>query len=102
MRVTVISMGYRPTFSALGGWWSREGLTEKKPKNTMYKIHNDKSPVTRLKLGDVSSLMITPVSGLANNTTLGLTSLAMVLGGDRLSKSLADMFCPFELASLCR
>ena len=44
--------------------------------------------------------MITPVSGLANNITLGVTNLAMVLGGDHLNKSLAEIFCPFELASL--
>jgi len=79
MRVTVIKIGYRPASSAFGGWWSLEGHTEKNPKNAMYKIYNVKSPVTRLKLGDVSSLMITPVSGLANKTTLGLTNLAMVL-----------------------
>ena len=43
--------------------------------------------------------MITPLSGLASNT-LGLTNLSMALGGDHLGKSLAEIFCPFELASL--
>jgi len=46
--------------------------------------------------------MITPVSGLANNTTIGLTNLTMVVGGDHLSKSLAEIFYPLELASLSR
>ena len=46
--------------------------------------------------------MITPVSGLANNTTLGLTTLATVTGLDHLSANLADIFCALELSTCNR
>ena len=37
-------------------------------------------------------LTITPVSGMANNTTLGLTNLAMIKGLEHRSKSFAEIF----------
>ena len=47
-------------------------------------------------------LIITPVSGLANRTTLGLTILSMIAGLDHLCKSLADIPRTLELATFIR
>jgi hypothetical protein len=47
-------------------------------------------------------LIITPVSGLANNTTLGLTISATTTGFDHLSANLADTFRALELSTCKR